>query len=317
MAKLTCLIRGILLAMILLLANGTLLLAQDSLPAKDSPQTAQPDTGTVLVAADSGVAAKPQITPTAVAKQPDTTLAFFNRLNPYLDYQGALYYRLEKPFQPLSKDALFYWLAGAVLFLGIVRVGFSKYFSDMLRMFSQSSFRQKSIRDQLQQNRLASLLMNLFFFFSAGTFLYQLGQFKGWFASDLNWWMQALLCIGFVAAVYMTKYITIGLSGWLFGLSELADTYTFMVFLVNKIVGIILLPASISLALGVADLQSVMIVAGLFGLGFLFLYRYVLAIPMLRQHLRVIPFHFFIYFCAFEIVPVLLIYKWMLSFINQ
>ncbi|HSR38804.1 MAG TPA: DUF4271 domain-containing protein [Phnomibacter sp.] len=316
MAQLTCLWKGNLLALLLLLASGLPLLAQDSLLVKDSSTTAKSDTITTTASVDTSFV-RPAAPAIATVRQPDTTLAFFNRLNPYLGIQGALYYRLEKPFQPLSKDALFYWLAGAVLFLGIVRVGFSKYFSDMLRMFSQSSFRQKSIRDQLQQNRLASLLMNCFFFFSAGTFLYQLGQFKGWFASDLSWWMQSLLCIGFVAAVYMVKYLTIGLSGWLFGLSELADTYTFMVFLVNKIIGIMLLPASISLALGVADLQSVMVVASLFGLGFLFLYRYVLAIPMLRQHLRVIPFHFFIYFCAFEIVPVLLIYKWMLSFVNQ
>jgi hypothetical protein len=307
--------RGYLLVLVLLLANG--LMAQDSLQTKDSSGIAQSDTTATIFAVDTGAVAKPEVAPPAEVRQPDTTLAFFNQLNPYLDMQGALYYRLEKPFRPLSKDALFYWLAGGVLFLGMVRVGFSKYFSDMLRMFSQSSSRQKSIRDQLQQNRLASLLMNCFFFFSAGTFLYQLGQLKGWLSSDLNWWMQSLLCIGFVAAVYMIKYITIGLSGWLFGLSELADTYTFMVFLVNKIIGIILLPASVSLALGVADLQSVMVVASLFGLGFLFLYRYVLAFPMLRLHLRVIPFHFFIYFCAFEIVPVLLIYKWMLSFINQ
>lgn len=317
MAKLTCLLKGCLLALVLLLTNSQGLRAQDSIPQSDSLVTAPPDTSTQTSAIDTGIAVKPSVASPAAVKLPDTTLAFFNRLNPYLDYQGALYYRLEKPFQPLSKDALFYWLAGGILFLGMVRVGFSKYFSDMLRMFSQSSFRQKSIRDQLQQNRLASLLMNCFFFFSAGTFLYQLGQFKGWFSNDLNWWTQSLLCIGLVAAVYLIKYITIGLSGWLFGLSELADTYTFMVFLVNKIIGIILLPASVSLALGVADLQSVMVVASLFGLGFLFLYRYVLAIPMLRQHLRVIPFHFFIYFCAFEIVPVLLIYKWMLSFINQ
>ncbi len=316
MAHLTRLFKSCLLALILLLAGASQPMAQDSLSVKDSSGVSKPDS-IVKTSGDSVALLKTATATPPIVKQPDTTLAFFNQLNPYLDTKGVLYYRMEKPFQPLSKDALFYWLAGGVLFLGIVRVGFSKYFSDMLRMFSQSSFRQKSIRDQLQQNRLASLLMNLFFFFSAGTFLFQLGQFKGWFASDLTWWMQSLICIGLVASVYLIKYITIALSGWLFGLSELADTYTFMVFLVNKIIGIMLLPASISLALGVADLQSVMVVASLFGLGFLFLYRYVLAIPMLRQHLRVIPFHFFIYFCAFEIVPVLLLYKWMLSFVNQ
>jgi hypothetical protein len=38
---------------------------------------------------------------------------------------------------------------------------------------------------------------------------------------------------------------------------------------------------------------------------------------LLRQHVKIIPFHFFLYFCAFEIVPVLVIYKWMLLVISQ
>jgi len=106
------------------------------------------------------------------------------------------------------------------------------------------------------------------------------------------------------------------LSGWLFGYRELAETYNFMVFLVNKVVGILLLPASVALALGVPALQSVLLVVSLFGVAFLFLYRYVLAMPLLRQHVRIIPMHFFLYLCAFEIIPVLIIYKVMLSMIK-
>ncbi len=296
-----------------LLASGRLA-AQDSTVQEDTPLVLQPAVATPdsLSPATTDTLARP---PAIV--EPDTTLAFFNQLNPFIDTGGSLFYRMESSFEPPNKDLLFYWLAGGVLVLGIIRIAFSKYFSDMLRIFSQTTFRQKAIRDQLVQNRLASLLMNLFFCFSAGTFLYQLGAYRQWFGPGTVWWQQSVLCMAFVAAVYAVKYMTIHLSGWLFGLRELADTYTFMVFLVNKVVGIMLLPASIALALGVADLKAMMVVASLFGLGFLFLYRYVLAVPLLRQHVRVIPFHFFIYFCAFEIVPVLVIYRWMLSIIGQ
>jgi hypothetical protein len=297
-----------------LLASGRLY-AQDSTLLQDTPRRAQPATAVPdsmrPVATDSTSPLRQAVS------APDTSLAFFNQLNPFIDTGGKLFYRMESSFEPPNKDFLFYWLAGGVLVLGIIRIAFSKYFSDMLRIFSQTTFRQKAIRDQLVQNRLASLLMNLFFCFSAGTFLYQLGEYRHWFGAGTVWWQQSLLCMAFVAAVYAVKYLSIHLSGWLFGLRELADTYTFMVFLVNKVVGIMLLPASIALALGVADLKAMMVVASLFGLGFLFLYRYVLAVPLLRQHVRVIPFHFFIYFCAFEIVPVLVIYKWMLSIIGQ
>lgn len=285
--------------------------------AQDTTVLQPVDTSNVTVAsttsADSTNAA---ITLTApIVQTPDTTLAFFNRLNPFLPIDGAFFYRTEEPFVPMDKDETFYLLGGLLLLLGIIRMGFSKYFADLIRLFTKTTIQQKSLREQLLQNRLASLLMNVFFCLSAGAFLFQLARYKNWLPDHGIWWQQLLLCVGLIAAVYMVKYIGTAISGWLFGYRELADSYNFMVFLVNKVVGILLLPATIALALGVPDLQAICLVASLFGLGFLFLYRYILAIPLLRQHVRIIPIHFFLYLCAFEIIPVLIVYKVMLSMI--
>lgn len=270
--------------------------------------------------ADSSFAQAPvvlnQQVPSIPAK-PDTSLQFFNQLNHQLPVDGSLVFRFEERFDPPTYDYLFYLLAGALLVLGIIRMGFAKYFSDLIRIFSQTAIRQKSLREQLVQNRLASLLLNLFFCFSAGAFLFQLAMYKQWLPAHDSWWQQLLLCIGLVVVIYTVKYVVTWLSGWLFGLSNLAESYIFLVFLINKVMGILLLPATIALALGAPDLKSVMVVATLFVLGLLYLYRYVIAIPLVRQHVKIIPFHFFLYFCAFEIVPVLIIYKWMLSIISH
>ncbi|MCU0334637.1 MAG: DUF4271 domain-containing protein [Chitinophagaceae bacterium] len=256
--------------------------------------------------------------PPAAAPLPDTSLAYFYSLHPYLPLQADVYYRMEPSFSPSHDDATFYALAGLVLILAMMRSAFSKYFADLLRMFAQSTLRQKSLREQLLQNRLASLLLNIFFCLSAGTFLYQLAKYQQWLPLHRQhlWWSW-LACIGFVAAVYLVKYISTATSGWVFGFHELAEQYNFMVFLVNKVVGILLLPASIILALGSSGLQSVFVVLSIAGLGLLFIYRYVLAIPMLRQHVRAIPIHFFLYLCAFEIIPVLVLYKVVLSSVQQ
>jgi hypothetical protein len=225
------------------------------------------------------------------------------------------FYRKEDPFVPKDKDDAFYILGGMLLLLGIIRMAFSKYFADLIRLFTKTTIQQKSLREQLLQNRLASLLMNLFFFISAGAFLFQVASYKSWLPVNGVWWQQLLMCVGLISSVYLVKYIGTAISGWLFGFKELAESYNFMVFLVNKVVGILLLPATIALALGAPDLQAIFLVASLFGVGFLFLYRYVLAVPLLRQHVRILPIHFFLYLCAFEIIPVLIVYKVMLSII--
>lgn len=291
------------------------LLAQDSTGVTQDTVVSSADTlrNTFPATAADTIASVPPVVKKA---EPDTTLSFFNQLNPAVVVDGGLVYRLEKEFVPRQNDAMFYATGLLLLILGIVRMGFSKYYADMMRIFGQTTFRQKSLREQLLQNRLASLLMNLFFFLSAGFFVYQLGIYYSWTLPAI-WWKQLLFCIAFVAVVYGVKYIGLQISGWLFGLRELADSYTFMVFLINKAVGVLLLPASVVLALGAANLKPVFVTITLAGLAGLFIYRYIIALPLLRQHVKVIPIHFFLYFCAFEIVPVLLVYKWTLSIIRS
>ncbi len=282
----------------------------DSTSKSESTNKAKIDSGRIAV--DSS---KLQARDSVRLEKKDTTLVFFYHLNSEIPLDGNIFFRVEEPFEPAGKDHMVYILGGMLLGLGIIRVGFSKYYSDMVRIFTHTTFRQMSIRERLVQNWLASLLMNLFFCASAGLFLYQLAMHKNWLPPGGVWWQQLAFCVGFVAAIYLGKFITLKLSGWLFDLGDISDTYTFMVFHINKVIGVILLPATIALALGATNLQQVAEAASLMVLAFLFLYRYILAFPLLRQRVKVIPFHFFLYFCAFEIIPVLVIYKLMLLII--
>jgi hypothetical protein len=238
-----------------------LLAVQIALQAQDSTVSEGLDTSTAQVVATTATADSAQPTKVVVLaptiKVPDTTLAFFIRLNPFLPIDGTFFYRKEDPFVPSNKDYAFYILGGMLLLLGIIRMAFSKYFADLIRLFTKTTIQQKSLREQLLQNRLASLLMNLFFFISAGAFLFQVASYKNWLPTNGVWWQQLLMCVGLISSVYLVKYIGTAISGWLFGFKELAESYNFMVFLVNKVVGILLLPATIALALGAPDLQAI------------------------------------------------------------
>ncbi|HMP92373.1 MAG TPA: DUF4271 domain-containing protein, partial [Phnomibacter sp.] len=236
--------------------------------------------------------------------------------NPFINANAPLVYQVEQPFEAPQKDAIFYALGGLLLLLAILRVGFTKYFADMMRIFFQTAFRQKSTREQLGQNTLAGLLFNVFFCISGGVFIYQLARYRGWISQGI-WWHQILLCVALLAVVYLVKYMSLKLSGWLFGMREVAETYSFMVFLINKVVGILLLPATWVLALGSSSLQPVFVAVSLAGLALLFCYRYFIAVPLVRNQTRISSLHFFLYLCAFEILPVLLIYKLLLTFISR
>jgi hypothetical protein len=251
-----------------------------------------------------------------VKPRPDTTLQWFNNINPYVNVKAPLVYRSEPAFLPTEKDLVFYVLLGLLFVLGLVRLVFAKYFNDLFRIFFQTTFRQKSIREQLLQNKMASMVLNFFFCISGGLFLYFVAGYKGWLEQS-GFIQKGLLCIVLVAIVYTTKYVGLRISGWLFGMTDVTETYLFIVFLINKVVGVMLLPSIIILALGDKSLQPILLVVSLLLLSILYLYRYLIALPLVRNHSGLTGFHFFIYLCAFEVVPVLLIYKLLLLMLSR
>ncbi len=48
--------------------------------------------------------------------------------------------------------------------------------------------------------------------------------------------------MGLLAAIYLVKFVVLKFIGWVFSISRATDIYIFIVFLVNKMLGIFLLP---------------------------------------------------------------------------
>jgi hypothetical protein len=173
--------------------------------------------------------------------------------------------------------------------------------------------KQRQIREQLMQTPLPSLLMNGFFVLSAGLYINFLLQYFELQTVD-NFWLSFLYCCLGVSVVYFIKFIGLKLSGWLFNMDEAANSYIFIVFVVNKIIGVFLLPFLILLAFEQGTGFKIAMTLSWCGIGILILYRLVLTYTSVRNQVKVNPFHFFLYFCAFEIAPLLLIYKALLVF---
>ncbi|MEO7308780.1 MAG: DUF4271 domain-containing protein [Chitinophagaceae bacterium] len=215
---------------------------------------------------------------------------------------------LDKPLKRSSADYVFYLLAGLTLIAGIVRVVFPKYFSDLFGLFFRVTFKQKAMRERLLENTLPSMVLNGLFFISGGFFLYFLSGYYHWSIRG-NFWYSLGCWVALLVGVYGVKWLLLKTMGWLFQMRESSNTYSFIVFLVNKVLGVMLLPVIILMALGPASLLPALVTIVIFLLAALFIYRYVISYPTIRSNVRVSQFHFFLYLCAFEIVPLLIIYK--------
>lgn len=213
-------------------------------------------------------------------------------------------------------EGLFYYLAGLVFFFALIRIIFYRYLSNLTSLFFRVTMRQQQIREQLLQTPLASLLLNILFVLVAGTYLAFLSNYYR-FITDMNFWLLIVYSVAFVAAIYGGKYIFLKIVGWLFNVQQATDMYIFVVFWVNKMLGMILLPFLVLMAFPHPDLHAVIVNLSLALVVFLFLYRFFLSYRPVRNEIKVNKFHFFLYLCAFEITPLILIYKVLLNYVEH
>ena len=214
------------------------------------------------------------------------------------------------------KDGLFYLLVLLFIVFAVLKRIFPKYFSDLFRLFFKTTMKQRQIREQLVQTPLPSLLLNGFYVASAGLYISFLLQH---YSIDPlgNFWLLFLYCAVGLAVAYFIKYAGLKICGWLFNMDEAADSYIFIVFIVNKMMGILLLPFLLILAFSLGKAYAVGLTFSWCLIAGLLVYRFILTYAAIHNQVRVNLFHFFLYLCAFEIAPLLLVSKALLIFFNQ
>ncbi|MDB5201608.1 MAG: hypothetical protein JWQ27_1017 [Ferruginibacter sp.] len=238
--------------------------------------------------------------------------------NQYLNSRSTPVSLAVRPVKHSDDTAYFYIIAGLVLFLAILRTAYSKYFTNMFRVFFNSSLRQSQLTDQLVQDKLPSLLFNILFVVMAGLYFYFLMQYFHFTGKGLEWPLLAG-CILVAAMIYIVKFLVLKFTGWLTGFSQEADIYTFIIFLINKIIGICLVPIVVVLAFADPVVQTVFVTLSFIVVGLLLLMRFFRAFGLLQNRVKVSRFHFFLYIFSLEILPLFLIYKAVVLFfsINQ
>ncbi len=211
-------------------------------------------------------------------------------------------------------DDMFYLLMGVVLLLAFVRSVFPRYFKNLFVLFLQTSLRQKQTRDQLLQDNLGSLFVNLLFIISTSIYGALIIRNREWL--DYPFWHIVFFGAALLTVVYFGKFIFLQFTGWVFNSKEAALNYTFTVFLVNKVLGVLLIPFLFLMAFAKPGIREVALTVSLGLMVLLLLYRYIISFATIRNTLKVNALHFFLYLCAVEILPLMLLYKLMSDYIS-
>ncbi len=210
--------------------------------------------------------------------------------------------------KPQNKQPFFYLILSLFLVLGMARTFFSRYFNTLFRVFFNTSLRQNQLTDQLEQAKLPSLIFNLFFVITTGLYSYFLLHYFYSNHQKLDWYI-LFVCIAVIAICYLVKYLSLKFTGWVTNYQSEADTYIFIIFLLNKVIGIFLLPIITFMAFSTYQIASYAIVISFIFIALLFIIRFVRSYSVLQSKLKINQFHFFLYIMGIEVLPILLIYK--------
>jgi hypothetical protein len=214
-----------------------------------------------------------------------------------------------------SEPSLFYIILGVLFLLGVIRLSFAKYFSDLFRAFFNPTLSQRQLRDQLSQTPFPALLLNIFFTLSAGLYLFLILRHFDYVTTARPLYLIPVFMV-LIMAIYLVKYLFIRFGGWLFGYQDASDGYIFTLYMINKVLGVALWPFILMLAFSPPALASAALDVSLIMILLLLAYRYIRAFTLVRSQIFLNKFHFFIYLCGFEIAPVLIIGKLVLIWLN-
>ncbi len=164
----------------------------------------------------------------------------------------------------------------------------------------------------LREQRFASAqylyyIVYIVFFLNAGLFLYLISRYASWDFGHRG--TPVMLFLTFFILVYAVKHSTIRLLGKTFMISKEMKHYNFNIILYNILVGIILMPVNLFLAFGPTGLRMPLIYTGLALIALMYILRQFRGM-VIGSHLIVKNvFQFFVYLCAIEILPVLVLFK--------
>ena len=234
--------------------------------------------------------------------------------SPLITNDAPVVYKIEQRFSLPNKDILFYSIILLLFLYGFVNNVFPQYFPKLFNQFSQSSLRMMQHREQLLQNSLGSLIVNVCFILSVSLMSTLLIFNRHLLA--LSFWEGYLYISLFFTFLYIGKYLCLQFAGYIFNTRELVNTYIFVVFMINKVLGVLLVPFILILAFAKPVFYPYAIGGAAVVALLLILYRYLFSLTSVRNKLHISSFHFFLYLCAFEILPLALLYKFIVQYLG-
>lgn len=194
----------------------------------------------------------------------------------------------------------------AVTFL---KVFYSKIFFQILKAFFNNNTANQIIRDENLLVQRASILLSIICYLVLALFAYKGSLYFQVENTYLGKGFALFLAIAlFIAIAYSVKMIVLKFLGGLFYINKPVTAYIFNLFLINNVLGIVLIPVIIFFAY-LPVYTDILLYSGLIIVLLFYIYRLVKGMISWTGSTHMNLFYLFLYICALEIAPLLILSK--------
>ncbi|HPI53688.1 MAG TPA: DUF4271 domain-containing protein [Chitinophagaceae bacterium] len=195
-------------------------------------------------------------------------------------------------------------LALLFVFAG-VRVVFERHVNNLIKIFTQFSISKRQLKDQLENDSRASVVLKVLYFISTGYLLFAVLHRYTFITQHRSTFISVILCTGLMGGLFILKSVLIHILAWVFQNKEAASLYQFNTSLAQEFAALLLFPLCILLVLSSSSIYQTILFISVIVFSVMLIYKYIRISGILKKMLRVDIIHFLLYLCAFEIIPIL------------
>lgn len=209
---------------------------------------------------------------------------------------------------PDDKNFRFLLTLAMLIFLA---VSLSIYRSQMIRAYQ--AFTNENVLRMLHREKgtvayVPYYILYILFLFNLGVYIYLLLRYYN-LAPAISNATLLMMTTGGVASLFFLKHLVIKFLGWVFPIQKEASIYSMTITIFGVILSIVLFVANVTIAYAPPQIIPSIIYFSFIIIGIVYFFRSIRGLSIASKFLNHNKFHFFIYLCAVEIAPVLILWK--------
>ncbi len=213
-----------------------------------------------------------------------------------------------------EKSILFIAMILSLALLAITIGDNKKTFGRLIRSLNNSNYQKLFYRDSRSNYPAMLIVLYIFAFISISIFIYLiLGYYNVNFNLDSTTYLLVIILL-ILSAMILIKHLFLNFLSYVFPIDKEVKLYSFSMMLALIATGILIAPVNAIIAFGDESYIKLFIYIGISIIIFFYIFQQFRGILYGSRYLVYNTFHFFLYICTVEILPMALIAKVISNF---